>query len=183
MVKLCPECGADMGEAEICEKCGYATSSPVVEKKETKSKSKKGSNPNWHKYESFVSELGKWAWIILLIHGIIYLIWGIFILAWDAVLWYWSGTALGVWHIISAVVSFILAIFIIKPRFSDKCASKDWDSLLNDVLVVGKARIPWMLIWGTIVEIFGQWWGGLPILIPALILIFAGPKPYNWSTE
>lgn len=144
-------------------------------------------NPNWSKYESFVSELGKWAWVIVLINGAIYVFWGIWILAWSGIgwgPWLWlPGRALGVWYLIGAGLTIALAIIVIKPRFSNKCANKNWEWLFNDVLVLGSIRIPWMLIWGIIVTVVGQWWGGFPILIPAFILIFAGPKPYNWKVE
>lgn len=147
-------------------------------------------NPNWSKYESFVSELGKWAWIIVLISGVIYVFWGIWILAWGGIRGLWGlgglwllGRAEGVWYLIGAGLSVALAIIVIKPRFSNKCTDKDWDSLLNDVLVLGSIRIPWMLIWGIIITVVGQWWAGLTILIPAFFLIFAGPKPYNWKVE
>ena len=93
------------------------------------------------------------------------------------------GRAEGVWYLIGAGLSVALAIIIIKPRFSNKCADKDWDSLINDVLVLGSIRIPWMLIWGIIITVVGQWWAGLTILIPVFFLIFAGPKPYNWKVE
>lgn len=97
--------------------------------------------------------------------------------------WLWAGgVAYGIWLIICAILIGILTLFIVKPRFSDKCASKDWDFLLNDVLVIGNVRIPWMLIIGIIIEILGLWWwGGLAILIPMIFLLVAGPKPYNWK--
>ena len=87
-----------------------------------------------------------------------------------------------VWEIIWAIIIILLAFAIIRPKFSNKCANKDWDSLYNWFLNLGGIKIPWMLIWGIIIEAFSwYWWGGLPILIPALVLIFAGPKPYEWK--
>ena len=145
---------------------------------------KKKSTSNWEKYESFVSTLGKWAWIIILINAIATFFYGIWVLAWGGIYWWlWAGgVAYGIWLIICAILIATLAFFIVKPRFSDKCASKDWDFILNDVLVIGNVRIPWMLIIGIIIEILGLWWwGGLAILIPMIFLLVAGPKPHNWK--
>ena len=80
------------------------------------------------------------------------------------------------------IIIILLAIAIIRPKFSNKCAAKDWDSLHNWTLNLGGIRLPWMLIWGIIIDIFSWWyWGGLVIIIPALFLIFAGPKKYEWK--
>ncbi len=149
-------------------------------------------------HENLVSTLGKWAWIIGIINGLIYIIYGLWALYWYSVasstatafgvtaymandLAYLSATA--IWYIIAGLITIGISIIFIRPRFSVKCAAKDWNYLLNDVLVLGSTRIPWMLIWGIIMEILGQWWGGLPILIPAFILIFAGPKEYQWKVK
>jgi hypothetical protein len=139
---------------------------------------------DWNKYESFVSTLGQWAWIIALINAGATFFYGIWVLAWGGRLWWlWAGgVAYGIWLIACAVLIAVLAILIVKPRFSDKCASKDWDFIFNDVLVVGNVRIPWMLIIGIILEIFGLWgWGGLAVLISMIFLLAVGPKPYNWK--
>jgi len=139
-------------------------------------------NPNWSKYEKFVSDLGKWAWIIGILSGVIYVIWGI----WGAVtvgtFLFGFGIGYFIWMIIGGIITVLISYAIIKPNFSDKCVDKDWDFLLNWVIDMGSLRFPWMLFWGIILEIF-TWWGGLPILIPAILLLFAGPKKYEWSTK
>jgi hypothetical protein len=38
-----------------------------------------------------------------------------------------------------------------------------------------------VLFWGIIVEIFGHFWAGIPVIIIGLVIIFAGPKEYKWS--
>ncbi|MHA1272378.1 MAG: hypothetical protein ACTSQP_05850 [Promethearchaeota archaeon] len=162
-----------------------------IEKKE-----KPIGNKDWKKYENFVSVIGKWAWLILIIDALIYIIWGIWGLSWTATAANVASTygaysyvaadiayltALYTWYIIGGIILIILAIVIIKRRFSDKCAAKDWDYLLNDVLIIGKYRIPWMLIWGILAAVFGQWWAGFFILLPAILIIFWGPEEYQWK--
>jgi len=90
---------------------------------------------------------------------------------------------LGVMYLIGGVLAIILGIFFVKPRFSNKWAEDDYDYLLNDVIKIGKLRIPLMLIFGIILEILLSWWGGLIIIIPLLLLIFMGPKEYKWTEE
>lgn len=130
-------------------------------------------------FASIVSLIGKWAWVIIIVNAIIYLIWGLssfFVFA-------FFGIFTSVWYLIGAIIAIVFALLIIKKNFSDKCANQDWDALYNWVLVAGNTRIPWMLIWGIILEVFTVGWGGLAVLIPAILLIFAGPKPYKWSTK
>jgi len=178
--KFCPECGAELGGNKICEKCGYETSQTVEKEVKTQPTSSGEGNPNWQNVEPFVTLLGKWAWVIAVINGLVYLFWGIM---WFAFIPFSFMDATYIWYIISGIITIIIAIIIVKPRFSSRCAAKDWDHLLNDVLTLGNLRIPWMLIWGILIQIFGNWWGGLPIIIPALLLIFMGPKPYDWTTD
>ncbi|MFX1388945.1 MAG: hypothetical protein ACFE9Z_02650 [Promethearchaeota archaeon] len=134
------------------------------------------------KHASWVSTLGKWAWLIAIASGIIDIIWGLSSVIWLSTLPY-GIYAMGfpIWLIISGILVAIIAFVIIKPKFSDKCANKDWDSLLNWVMSEN-FRFPWMLFWGIIVEILGYGWGGFAIIIPALVLIFAGPKEYKWKS-
>jgi len=153
----------------------------------------KKSKEEWQ-YEKIASIVGKWAWVILLLDALIYIILGIY---WEAVAFqlYTSACALvppgtcppyivtgtNVWYIIGAIVTVLFSLLIVRPRFSNKCAAKEWDVLMEDVLVVGGFRIPWMFIWCIIAAIFGVGWATFPILIPAILLIFAGPKPYEWK--
>jgi len=142
------------------------------------------------KHESLASGMGKWAWIVVLINGIIdvsYYTWVLFVnIAWNAGLPSWAQRPLlfPIWSMIWGVVIIIIAVAIIKPKFSNKCAAKDWDALYDWVLNLGKLRMPWMLVWGVIITIFGMWgWAGILILVPAFLLLFAGPKKYNWKKE
>ncbi len=143
-----------------------------------------GESTGW-KHESLASGMGKWAWIVVLINGIIdvaYYAWIFFVNL--ALPPYLRRLFFPVWSMIWGVLIIVLAVAIIKPKFSDKCAAKDWDALYDWVLNLGKLRMPWMLIWGIIITIFGLWgWGGILIIVPACLLLFAGPKEYNWKKE
>ena len=152
------------------------------------------SKGEWQ-YEKIVSIVGKWAWVILLLDALIYIILGIYYealaaqtIATACAAWpippcpfVYTVSATNIWYIVGAIATVLFAILIVKPRFSNKCAAKEWDVLMDDVLVIGGIRFPWMFIWCIIAAIFGQGWGTFPIVIPALLLIFAGPKPYEWK--
>ncbi|MFX1501140.1 MAG: hypothetical protein ACFFDH_09285 [Promethearchaeota archaeon] len=131
-------------------------------------------------HASWVSTFGKWAWVLVIINAIIDIIWGLYIIIIFTGIPYLEAP--GIWLLIGGIINALIAFFIILPKFSIKCGNKDWDYLLNWVIPLGSLRFPWMLFWGIILEIFGYGWGGLPVLIPTIFLLFAGPKPYNWST-
>lgn len=184
-VKFCPECGADMENNVICSKCGY--DSTKSESKPTPSETTSAPSPqefsSWKSLEPYVEIVGKYAWIILIIAPIILLFYSL------AAIGIFSVYGLGgyvagqlAWIIIEVVVVILFAIFWVKPKFSDRCASKQWDILLDDTLKISTIQIPWMLIVGVLIEIFGNGWVGLFVLGPAIILIFFGPRtPYNWQ--
>ena len=144
--------------------------------------------PEWQ-HTSLVSGLGKWAWIAGLINGIIGLIWGIYLISIEiSLLPYYQFLGIapsyfgGAWAIIGAILLIFISFAIIKPKFSNKCAEKDWEALYGWTLSLGSTKIPWMLIWGVIFTIFSwYYWGGLFVLLPAILLLFMGPRAYNWS--
>jgi len=153
------------------------------------------------KHAGWVSGLGKWAWIILLVLGILGIIVGLAatipgIIAWgiarDAWVLAFPGTpypyamplgALG-WNIISGVISIVLVLFIIRPKFSKPCGEKDWEALYGWTLKLGSTKIPWMFVWGIIYGVFGWYsWPAVFIMLPAIMLIWAGPRKYDWKAE
>ncbi len=163
---------------------------------QSKSQQKKSSSDDGAM--NFAEFLGKIAWIVVLIEGFIFIFWGIYYLYWASVATQVaeqygaysyvaadiaSLTLYGVMYIIGGILGIIFAVAFVKPRFSNKWADKDYDYLLNDVVKIGSARIPLFLIIGIILEIFMSWWGGLIIIVPLLILIFAGPKEYKWTEK
>ncbi|MHA1986359.1 MAG: hypothetical protein ACW98D_06965 [Promethearchaeota archaeon] len=129
------------------------------------------------KHEKWVTPLGQWAWIIGIISGIVNVIAGFITLPFVIIGW---GNP--IWMIISGIIAILISFFIIMPKFSLKCSKKDWDTLLNWVIPLGNIRFPWMLFWGILLNIFGYFWGGLAVIVPALVLIFAGPTEYKWKT-
>ena len=139
--------------------------------------------PQWQ-YASLVSGLGKWAWIFGLINGIIEIIFALYNIGLGIPLGPYGvgliGT--GVWYLIGAVILIFISFTIIIPKFSNKCAEKDWEALYGWTLDLGGVKVPWMLIWGIIFTAFSwYYWGGLFVLLPTFLLLFMGPRPYNWS--
>jgi len=174
--KFCPECGSEMGRKPVCEKCGFDTK--IAEEATTPSSKSKSGSSTWDTLEPIVTVVGKYAWIYGLVAGIVYIIVGI----WSIALFPFAVRGgSGIWQIINAAVLIAGSLLWVKPKFSDPCGNKDWEKLLTDVLVIGNIQIPWMLIIGVAFEIFGYGWGGLAVLICALLIIFLGPRKYEWK--
>ena len=130
-------------------------------------------------HANWVSQLGKWAWLLGLISGVIDIIAGLYYTLNPFFFGFLIGT--GIWWIISGIISIIISFAIIRPKVSVKCTQKDWDHFYNWVWKLGSFRFPFVLFWGIILEIFGYYWGGLPVILVAIMLIFLGPKEYKWS--
>lgn len=135
-------------------------------------------------YASWVSLIGKWAWIIGLLNRIfgiifnIYFLWGIYVLY---RLFYFSLFIPYIYNMILCIIGITIALLIIRPKFSIPCGEKDLYALHRWGLNLGNVNIPRMLIWGFLLFFFGWYgWGGLAVLIPALIIIFADPRGFKW---
>ena len=158
------------------------------EETEPKAPKQKATTSEW-KHANWVSMVGKLAWIFVLINGIAGVIYGIatlvgVLIAYAPFPFLPKPVFFPIWYMIWGFIVLIVALLIVRPKFSKKCGEKDWDALYGWVLNLGKLRFPWMLFWGAVIEIFGFWgWGGLMILIPAFVLLFAGPKKYNWTKD
>ena len=145
------------------------------------------------KHASWVSTLGKWAWVLVVLNGVIEIIW--YVVAISTYLAWWNlafpGITpriqfLNVWYIIWGIIIIIIGFFIIRPKFSNKCANKDWDALYDWVLKLGNIRIPWMLVWGMILATLGGglWsWTCVLIFIVFLLLVTTGPRQFQWKEE
>ena len=138
-------------------------------------------------HASWVSLIGKWAWIIVIISDLIGIFWSLYSLITLLALWGvfgLAGTGASAWNLIASIIGIIIALFVIRPKFSKPCGEKDWDTLYSWVLKLGGLNVPWMIVWGLLLFVFGWYaWGGLAVLIPAFMLIFMGPKEYKWSEE
>jgi len=150
------------------------------------------------KHAGWVSGLGKWAWIIIAILAIIHIATGLIgpIAPWAAAKAIWDASFPGIpypvalpigpiiWNVLGAIISLVLAFFIIRPKFSKPCGAKDWEALYGWALKLGGAYVPWMFIWGIIYAIFGYYGlSAIVILLPACMLIFAGPRKYDWKSK
>jgi hypothetical protein len=139
-------------------------------------------------HASWVSTLGKWAWIIIVLIDIIGIIWSLIVLI-PLIVFFGvfgiAGAGASSWNIFASIIGILIALFVIRPKFSNPCGAKDWDALYSWVLKLGGLNIPWMFIWVFFLFIFGWYgWGvALTVLLPAFMLIFMGPKEYKWSEE
>ena len=150
------------------------------------------------KHAGWVSGFGKWAWIILLVQApiriLLEILWVIpRIVYWESFRPYY--TFLGqpmppmpigafIFGLIGGILTLVVSLVIIRPKFSKPCGDKDWDALLGWALNLGSLRVPWMFIWGAIFAIFSLFYApAIFMILPAVMIIFAGPKKYNWTSK
>ena len=191
--KFCPECGTKIPVGtNICEKCGIelqTKSTATKAKKSARPKKPAGSNDIWNTLEPIIVDwVGRYAWLVLILIPLVMLVITLATTIPAILVALGLGNPAGstvanlIWAIISTILEVLLSWFWVKPKFSDKCVERDWDGLLDDVLLLGEYRIPWMLAIGVLLEIFGYGWIGLVVLGPAIVIIFFGPRqPYNWK--
>ena len=153
------------------------------------------------KHAGWVSGMGKWAWILLFILPILGILVSLATIIPLLTLWQNAKTAwelafpgtpyivpmpLGTlgWTIISGIISIVISLFILRPKFSKPCGAKDWEALYGWTLKLGGSNVPWMFIWGIIYGIFGWYsWPAIFILLPAIMLIWFGPRKYDFNEE
>ena len=127
-------------------------------------------NPVWQFFKPFLPKIGKWSWIILMIVGSIFLILDLLIA--------------DIFGIISNIIIIVFTILWVKPVFSPALMEERYEDLLNETFNISTIRIPKMLAFGVLFEIFGDGWVGIIILIPAIVLIFFSAYiPYNWNVK
>ena len=138
-------------------------------------------------HASWVSAVGKWAWIIVIISDLIGIFWSLYSLVTLIGLFGvfgLAGSGASAWNLIASIIGSIIALFVIKPKFSKPCGEKYWEALYGWTLSLGSTNVPWMFIWGLLLFLFGWYgWGALAVFVPAVMLIFAGPRKYKWSEE
>lgn len=179
--KFCPECGTQLDGATVCPKCGFdlVAAPPKPAKKASTSGSKKKSTPRsgddstWKSLENIISFVGKFSWIILAIIA--------FFLILGAIINF-LGDIIG-WGIVQLVGVAIMAylVWTYGKIYSKKCKEKDWSFLVNDVLVIGSFQMPKMLAYGIVVAFITYGTGVILIVLPALLIIFAGPEEFSWK--
>nr|MDO8113182.1 hypothetical protein [Candidatus Sigynarchaeota archaeon] len=143
---------------------------------------KKKSSEAWS-LEPFVLLMGRISWIAVLVSAIVYFFWAVwwlFILGSYVLLPFVTSTYW--WYLISGIASFAILFIYVLPIFVRKVAAKDWEFLATDVLKFGTFRLPKVLFFGILLEIFGSFWGGLPVVIVALCICFGNPPvPVVWK--
>ncbi|RLI63706.1 MAG: hypothetical protein DRO88_09235 [Promethearchaeia archaeon] len=191
--KFCPNCGAILEGKSICSQCGFDMESQADANTKINTADAPGmisyenTNKNvWNTIEKYVVFTGKWSWLVLIGNILVYLIAGIIALIGGIALNRNIGGNIGnaaigsgIWMMIGAILSGLLIFFFVLP-FSKKIAARDYNFLVNDVVVLGKLRLPKMLLLGIILEVFTQGWGGLFVLVPALCICFLGPAYMRW---
>jgi len=141
----------------------------------------------WDVIEPNIVTVGKWAWIWPLIYAGIY----IFLTIWPFYVWvtayglsgsdWWGPYFLWfVYDVIYIIIAIIFTFVYVKPYFSNKCANKEWQWLVDDVFYFGSTRVPKMLVIGIILEILGRGYGGVTIIGPAIAIILWAPVKINW---
>ncbi|UYP45937.1 hypothetical protein NEF87_002222 [Candidatus Lokiarchaeum ossiferum] len=185
--KFCPSCGASIDGVQFCQQCGFQVNQKSLEKPiegnvtatnnspTTTTTASPNYNPStWNTLEPFISLAGKLSWILIVLNIIV----SIIVAAVNLAEYGYVGAF--VWAIIGGAISLALAGIFIKP-FAIMCGKKDWEGLINDVWKFGKYRVPKMLVLGIILEIFTDGWGGLLVLIPAVLILILGPVKHQWE--
>lgn len=185
--KFCPSCGNSIDGVQFCQQCGFQVKgsssenpvggSPTSTNISPTSTTNAASNYNpstWNTLEPLISLAGKLSWILIVINIIVSIVVAALNLA-------NLGNVGGfVWAIIGGLISLALAGIFVKP-FAIMCGNKDWTGLLNDVWIFGRYRVPKMLVIGIALEIFTAGWGGLLVLIPAVLILILGPVKHQWE--
>ncbi|MHA1689988.1 MAG: hypothetical protein ACTSYC_09365 [Promethearchaeota archaeon] len=71
----------------------------------------------------------------------------------------------GTWTLIGATIVLIISRYFVKPGFSEQCVHHDWNVLLEDYVLIGNIKLPWMVILGILSETFGNGWTRIAIFI------------------
>jgi hypothetical protein len=158
--------------------------------KSQKSNSRSSDKGFWNSIESYVSQAGRWAWVWVLISAFFYMLYLIWAIYWYSVAasilgtYWWREWIFNIiWDGIYLVLALIFAFAYIRPHFSIPCKEMKWQFLVDDGFNIGSWRIPKMLFFGILFEIFGRGWGGALILFPALAIIIWAPVKIDWNAK
>ncbi|MHA1821965.1 MAG: zinc-ribbon domain-containing protein [Promethearchaeota archaeon] len=192
-LKFCPKCGTELKGARFCPNCGYDISQEIYQDNAPKevipanntavASSNSYADGLWPKIEPYIRQyVGGYVWWILLIVSIIFILYGIYAVTVISLVLGINTADIWFWYIIGPIIEIIFIFLWVKPKFCDRIKAQKYDELLDDTLKIGSVQIPWMLIFGVLLMIFGNGWLGLLVLVPAILIIFVGPRvPYNWK--
>lgn len=143
---------------------------------------------DWDKMKPWMVDIfGQWlSWIVPLAAGAIYIITGIVqlvsplsIIGWGlGVGWLTTGTA--IWQIIGGGITLVVVFIYAMPIFSKKMVAEDYEFLLEDIIKLGKLRIPKMLFWAIIIGVT-TYWGASIIGLLFLLILILGPYEFDWG--
>ncbi|MHA1340071.1 MAG: hypothetical protein ACTSRZ_12300 [Promethearchaeota archaeon] len=190
-IKFCPNCGSELHGSTVCPNCGYGIEGKSYKppttsstKAKTKSSSAKGDktsevtygqeNSIWNAFSPYMPKYSKYVWLILIIGSLINLLW-----AWIPFIF----VPFPWWEFFSLIANVIIIFVYVQPVFVKHVAIEEYKELLDDVFVFGNIRFPKVLFFGILTAIFGYGWLGSALLIPAVLIVFFGPYPFQWTIE
>src|SRR5271157_3411335 len=89
----------------------------------------------------------------------------------------YAGHSYGIitWSFIRGLACLIITVVYVYKPITAACKKRDWEFLFNDIYNFGKFRMPKMLFFGILLEVFSYGYAGVLVLVPAMLLIFVGP--------
>ena len=169
---FCPQCGISLATATICPQCHWdPTQSFTTPNAETKAPLVYSAGP-WLKLEKPLGILWPWLWRVTAVIAL--------------GLWIYSLVNLfsfGFWRIILFLLnSGALVLFgWFYSRYTEVMNQKEYNFLTNDVIIVGKHRIPKILVITLGINLGLYLLGGLLILVPVVLFIIFSPVKIQWK--
>jgi len=184
-VKLCPNCGTKLFNKKICPNCGIHVSSIQksqnnLNKNANQKRSNKYSeityeyeNAIWRALSPHFPQFSRYISMILLIGNLIFLFF-----AWFP----FVNQPLPVLELIMLIGNLMIIGLYIQPFFVRYCVIEEYEKIINDAILIKNFRFPKCLFFGILTSIFDYWFG-LALLIPAIILVFLSPFPFQWKID
>ncbi|MHA1684106.1 MAG: hypothetical protein ACTSUE_24415 [Promethearchaeota archaeon] len=129
-------------------------------------------NDTWDSWaEKLVVGLGKWSWLIVLLAACWYIWRGIW---WSIFALWLVNTGRAIWNFVCAVALLVILFMYVLPKFTKQVKAKDWQGMMDDAIPFGSFKMPKMLLFGIILEIFG-YYGGAGVLICSILIMLLAP--------
>ncbi|MCF2140263.1 MAG: hypothetical protein K9W44_09445 [Candidatus Lokiarchaeota archaeon] len=188
LTQYCPVCGTMLTVEEICPTCNYLVNHS---KSSNKSQSQKESSAdigedsenklvlgseNWHKMERIFTLIWPWIWRVTFLLGIGLWIWS-FIRIFQFKFWYFNFIT----FLLNTGAVILLLFYSIL--YITKVERKEYHFLANDSIVIGQFRFPKVLVITLGITIGLYFWGGLPVFIAVLLILFLGPVKPHWRVD